>query len=132
MKITPISSKRHYLARVSVFLVTAALIAGMIGCGGFGVTLTISSTTGGSVTFPGEGTFSYFARQCCPGTKLVAEADEGYRFVEWTWTGHVGAGIDPDSPITYIVLGGDASVTAHFGPEWYSHGRGGRPSHSRA
>jgi len=30
----PGSRRRHYLASVSVFLVTAALIAGMAGCGG--------------------------------------------------------------------------------------------------
>jgi len=33
MKIIPGSRKRHYLARVSFFLVTVALVAGMVGCG---------------------------------------------------------------------------------------------------
>jgi uncharacterized repeat protein (TIGR02543 family) len=43
--------------------------------------LTISSTTGGSVTVPGEGGFLYYA-----GTQiqLLAEPEGGYRFVGWT------------------------------------------------
>ena len=104
------------MARIIIFLIAIALIVAMAGCNPF-CRLTIDSTEGGSVTVPGEGTFTYFATQCCPGTELVAEAEEGYRFVEWTCTGHVGGGIDPDSPITYIQIGGDASVTAHFWPQ---------------
>ena len=47
--------------------------------------LTTSSTVGGTVTEPGEGVFTYD-----DGTvvDLIAEADEGYRFDEWT--GDVG------------------------------------------
>jgi len=43
-------------------------------------TIKISSTTGGTVTDPGEGLFRYAA-----GTvvDLVAEADRGYEFVDW-------------------------------------------------
>jgi len=43
--------------------------------------LTISSTTGGSVTIPGEGMFTYYA-----GTPvgLLAEAEAGYQFIDWT------------------------------------------------
>ena len=33
MNIVPSLSRRHYAARVSVFLITVALIAGMVGCG---------------------------------------------------------------------------------------------------
>ena len=88
---TILSSRRHHhLARVGVFLVTAALIAGMAGCGGGEAyppyyELSIDSIAGGSVTTPGEGTF-----ECEPGESadLVAEAEEGYCFVEWT--GDVG------------------------------------------
>ena len=97
MKIIPSSRRRHHVLRASIFLVTAALIAGMSGCG-LSVTLTIDSTEGGSVTVPGEGTFNYFALQCCPSDQLVAEAEEGYRFVEWT--GDVGQIDNIDAAIT--------------------------------
>jgi hypothetical protein len=33
MKIIPSSRRRHYVAKVSIFLIAAALIAGMVGCG---------------------------------------------------------------------------------------------------
>jgi hypothetical protein len=44
------SIKHHYMARVIVFLITVALIAGMVSCvgdGGGEYELTISSTEGG-------------------------------------------------------------------------------------
>ena len=71
MKIIPSSTIRYYAARASVFLITVVLIAGMVGCVGATLTLTISTTDGGSVTTPGEGTFSYFAPQCCPTQELI-------------------------------------------------------------
>ena len=48
------------MSRFGRFLITAALVAGLAGCGG-GVEydLTIASTAGGSVITPGEGTFTY-------------------------------------------------------------------------
>jgi len=71
--------------------------------------LTISSTEGGSVTTPGEGTFAY-----APGTvlDLAAEADAGYRFDEWI--GDVGTIADVNAPITTITMNGDYSITANF------------------
>jgi len=71
--------------------------------------LTISSTAGGSVTEPGEDTFTYD-----DGTvvDLVAEADEGYRFVEWT--GDVGTIADVYAATTTITMNGDYSITANF------------------
>jgi hypothetical protein len=56
------SRNSYDLARVGIFLIIAALIAGIAGCtGGGGVEcqLTITSTAGGSVTGPGEGIFTY-------------------------------------------------------------------------
>jgi len=72
--------------------------------------LTISSTEGGSVTTPGEGTFTYDG-----GTvlSLVAEAEEGYKFVNWT--GHVGTIADVNDATTTITMQGDYSITANFG-----------------
>jgi hypothetical protein len=72
--------------RVSIFLIIVALVVGAVGCvpvPGVTVkyTLSISSTTGGTVTTPGEGLFHYVK-----GTvvNLVAEPDVGYRFVSWS------------------------------------------------
>jgi hypothetical protein len=111
---TILSSKtHHYVARVSIFLIAAAIIAGIIGCDGSpeGGTynLTISSTAGGSVTIPGEGTFT-----CSPGmvVGLVAETDEGYRFVEWT--GDVDTVVDVDAASTNITMNASYSITANF------------------
>jgi hypothetical protein len=71
--------------------------------------LTTSSTAGGSVTTPGEGVFTYDE-----GTvvDLVAEAGEGYRFVEWT--GDVGTIADVHDATTTITMNGDYSITANF------------------
>ena len=112
MKITPNSRRCHHVAIVGIFLVVASLVVGMISCGGSCVTLTITSTAGGSVTTPGEGNFTYCALQCCPGTDLVAEAEEGYRFVEWTGDRDLPDNVD--AAITRIQLGHDCSITAHF------------------
>jgi hypothetical protein len=71
--------------------------------------LTTSSTGGGSVTEPGEGVFVYD-----DGTvvDLVAEADENYRFVEWT--GDVGTIADVYAATTNITMDGDYTITAEF------------------
>lgn len=77
------SRRRHYLARLSIFLITVALMAGMVGCGGGGVEydLTIASTVGGSVITHGEGTFTYDEG---PVVNLVATPDAGYDFSYYT------------------------------------------------
>ena len=64
--------------------------------------LTLSSTTGGSVTTPGEGTFAYAGGTA---VDLVAEADEGYRFVNWT--GNVGTVANVSAASTAITMNGD-------------------------
>jgi large repetitive protein len=71
--------------------------------------LTISSTAGGSVTEPGEGTFTYDG-----GTtvELVAQPDEGYRFVNWT--GDVYTVDDVYAAATTTTMYGDFSITANF------------------
>jgi outer membrane protein assembly factor BamB len=74
--------------------------------------LTTSSTAGGSVFDPGEGTFTYVE-----GTEvnLVAEAEEGYRFVNWT--GDVDSIADVEDATTTITMDDDYSVTANFEEE---------------
>jgi hypothetical protein len=71
--------------------------------------LTISSTAGGTVTAPGEGTFTYDQGT---GVNLVAEAEEGYQFVNWT--GDVDAIVHVDAASTNITMNGDYSITANF------------------
>ena len=71
--------------------------------------LTISSTTGGSVTIPGEGTFNYDQ-----GTvvDLTAEAEEGYQF--GSWTGDVGTIGNLNATSTAITVDDNCSITANF------------------
>jgi hypothetical protein len=71
--------------------------------------LTISSAPGGSVTAPGEGTFTYDQ-----GTvvNLVAEAEEGYRFVNWT--GDVDTIADVNAASTTITMEGWYSLGPNF------------------
>jgi len=72
-------------------------------------TLEISSTGGGSVVIPGEGTFTYE-----PGTKvdLIAITDTFYNFVQWT--GDVGTITDVNSAATNITMNDDCSIMANF------------------
>jgi hypothetical protein len=71
--------------------------------------LTISSTEGGSVIWPGEGTFTYDEGD---EVELVAEAEEGYYFVNWI--GDVGTIADVEAAATIITMNGDYSITANF------------------
>jgi len=71
--------------------------------------LSVSSTTGGLVTLPGEGTFA-----CNTGTtvNLVATPDASYRFVNWT--GDVDDIANVEAATTAITMNGDYSITANF------------------
>jgi hypothetical protein len=77
--------------------------------GMYTLTLTISSTAGGSVTTPGEGTFTYDA-----GTvvDLVATPATGYGFVNWA--GDLGTIANVNAATTTITLLGDYEITARF------------------
>jgi hypothetical protein len=107
------------MVRVSIFLITVALMAGMVGCVIYPLSpsyypslwcdLTVSSTTGGSVTTPGEGTFSYYTYTV---VGLVATPDAGYRFVNWT--GDVGTIANVNAAVTTIIMNGCYSITANF------------------
>jgi len=108
--------RRHYRARVSIFLVTLTLIIGLVGCSGEAdgggpvrCDLNITSTDGGSVTTPGEGTFTYNQ-----GTivSLVATAEEGYYFVNWT--GNINFIADVDNATTTITMNGHSQIKANF------------------
>jgi len=71
--------------------------------------LTVASSSGGSVAAPGEGTFAY---EEGAAVALVAEADEGYRFVRWT--GDIATIDDVGAAGTTIVMHDDYSITAAF------------------
>ena len=99
------------MKRVGVFLAVLALIAGTVGCDYIpNLELTLHSTEGGSVTMPGEGTFGLYGNGDV--VKLVAEADEDYKFVRWT--GDVKTIDDAHAAETTITMNGDYSITASF------------------
>jgi hypothetical protein len=71
--------------------------------------LTVFSTTGGSVTTPGAGPHTYHAGET---VDLVAEAEKGYLFVNWT--GDVATIADVTAAHTTITMDGSYSITANF------------------
>jgi hypothetical protein len=72
--------------------------------------LRVSSTSGGSVTSPGEGTFAYNEGEVI---NLVATPDAGYQFV--IWTASAGKFANPNAATTTFTMPSqDVTVTAHF------------------
>jgi len=71
--------------------------------------LTISSTEGGAVTKPGEGTFTYEADEA---VNLEATPDDGYQFDGWT--GDVDTVNDVNDSTTVLIIDGDKSISAVF------------------
>jgi uncharacterized repeat protein (TIGR02543 family) len=96
--------------RINIFLITVALIIGMVSCAPTQCHLTISSTEGGWVTTPGEGSFTYNAGKV---VRLVARSALGYQFVKWT--GDVATITTVNSFSTTITMNGTYSITANFG-----------------
>jgi hypothetical protein len=100
---------------LSTFVITVALIVGLVGCGPAATptqyNLTISSTEGGSVTSPGEpGPYSYDEGTVV--NLMAVEAEQGYQFVNWT--GDVGTIANVNAARTTITMNGDYSITANF------------------
>jgi uncharacterized protein YkwD len=92
----------------------------MAGCssvgGGYGgdygesyTLITITSTAGGSVTTPGEGTFTYTEGRV---VTLVAQPQAGYQFV--TWTGNVDTIANLNATATTITANDSYSIRANF------------------
>ncbi|GAI11211.1 unnamed protein product, partial [marine sediment metagenome] len=74
--------------------------------------LTVSSTSGGDVTDPGEGSFDY---DHDTDVNLVVTADLGYYFVNWTGTAvDAGRVADPNSTTTVVTMDADYTVVANF------------------
>ena len=118
MKMMRRSRSGHYLARASIFLIMIGLIAATGGCVSSPIEhdLTISSTEGGNVTTPGEGTFTYGEGR---EVGLVAEAEEGYRFVNWT--GDVDDIVNVADPTTTITMDDNSSIAANFAAALTQH-----------
>ncbi len=72
-------------------------------------TLAVDSTAGGSVTVPGEGTFTYAEGA---QVNLLAVPDAGEEFLNWT--GDVDTVADVNAADTTITMEGDYSITANF------------------
>jgi len=111
MKAIAFSGKGGRTKGVSV-LVLVALIVGVVACETNRVQqfeLTISSNEGGTVTTPGEGPHNYDE-----GTvvELTAEAEDNYRFFDWT--GDVETVADVNDPSTTIEMNSHYSITARF------------------
>ena len=91
------------------------LSVGLISCGGEQLpeitdySLAISSSEGGEVTNPDEGAFIHDEGEV---VSLVAEADGGYRFVNWTGDTDEIAAVNSSS--TAITIHGDYAITANF------------------
>ena len=82
-------------------------------------TLKILSTTGGTVTEPGEGTDTYNESEV---VNLKAVPDARYEFDKWT--GNVGTIADDTAKETKITMDANYTITANF-ERTYIGGRGG-------
>jgi hypothetical protein len=75
-------------------------------------TLTASSTSGGSVTDPGEGPYPYNHGTVVP---IEATADAHYHFVNWTGSGvTAGKVADPNDESTTITMDDNYTAVANF------------------
>lgn len=112
--------REHHRAAIGVFLIVAALVAGVTACDGARTCqLTMSSGPGGNVTSPGEGTFPYPSGTVVP---VVATPDDGYQFR--SWSGDIEHIANSTAASTTITMNGDYAIVANFGSE----GGGGGPS----
>jgi len=72
-------------------------------------TLTISSSSGGSVTSPGEGSFVYEEGAV---VSIIATTSSGYQF--GNWSGDTATIADVNDPTTTITMKGNYSIRANF------------------
>lgn len=99
------------MKRISTLVITAVILVGLAGCAAAPTQykLTISSTEGGEVTIPDEGTFTYYEGEA---VSLTAVAGNGYRFANWA--GDVSAIAEPSAASTTIIMNDDYSIVANF------------------
>jgi len=80
----------------------------------FRVMLDISSTSGGTVTGPGEGTFEYGQGEV---VSISATAEPTHSFVSWTGTAvDAGKVADPGAVSTTVTVDADYTLQANFAP----------------
>jgi alpha-tubulin suppressor-like RCC1 family protein len=101
--------RRMILIAIGCLLVVGLALPGCTAEVGDEFALAVSSAIGGSVTAPGEGTFP-----CDAGAvvDLVAEAQTGYQFVDWT--GDVDTVADINAASTSITMDDDCEILADF------------------
>jgi len=76
------------------------------------LTLMTSSSSGGTVTVPGEGSFTYPLGQ---HVAIEAVAEDDYRFLCWGGTAEIAHKIDSvESPSTTVAMQGDYTLVAYF------------------
>jgi len=111
MKMILSSTKIQQMTRFSILLLVIALIVALEGCAAAPTEydLSVSSTAGGAVTEPGEGTFTYSEGRV---VILRAEAEHGYRFVNWI--GSVDQISDVNATTTTITMNAHCAVIATF------------------
>ena len=97
----------------TILFIVAVLVVGALDCDGARTyQLTTSSTPGGNITTPGEGTFPYPAGTVVP---LVATPSSGYQFL--SWTGNIQNIADANAASTSITMNGNYAVLANFQTE---------------
>jgi hypothetical protein len=113
MRIAFDSVKDHHALAVIILLIVTSLVVGLIACDGARTyQLTVSSGSGGNVTIPGEGTFTYDRGNLA---QLLATPDDGYEF--HLWTGDSQHIADPNAGSTTITMNGNYAVVANFETE---------------
>ncbi len=103
--------KRKLIAVALIAILLCLVLSNIVACAPTTTQydLTITSTAGGIVTNPGEGTFTYDENEV---VNLVATADTNYRFV--SWTGDVDDIANTNDATTTITMDGDYSISADF------------------
>jgi uncharacterized repeat protein (TIGR02543 family) len=117
---TILSWRRHYyMARISIFLIMATLIMGMVGCGGGGgvgvvkYSLTMAVAPGGSGTATDLTNASPYTAGT--GVNIEATANSGYQFVNWTAPAGTFANANAEQT-TFTMPTQNVKVTANFVP----------------
>jgi hypothetical protein len=123
------SSRRHrYMARISIFLITVVLIAGMVGCGdscgGVKYNLTMEVAPAGNGTATDLTNASPYRRDTV--VSIQAIASPGYRFRNWTApAGKFGNATAAQT--TFTMPAQNVTVTANFAPFAGGSGTEGDP-----